>query len=80
MSTQNITLSLPKEIVRRVKVLAAQRGTSVSGMLTRALEEILSGDRAYDRAKRRHLSQLKRPTNLGTRGRATWSREDLHER
>ena len=80
MSTQNHTLSLPKEIVRRVKVLAAQRGTSVSRMLTRALEEIVSTDLAYERAKRRHLTLLKRPANLGTRGRATWSRGELHER
>ncbi len=80
MSTQNLTLSLPKEIVRRVKVMAAQRGTSVSRMLVEALEQLVAHDDAYERARRRHLTLLKRSLNLGTRGRTSWSREELHDR
>jgi hypothetical protein len=80
MSTQNVTLCLSKEVVRRVKIAAAKRGTSISRMLTEAIERILSGDEGYERARRRHLALLKRPVDLGTGGRATWSREDLHER
>jgi predicted transcriptional regulator len=79
-ATQNLTVSLPKEIVRRVKVVAAQKGTSVSRMLTDALEQIVAHDDVYERARQRHLALLKRPINLGTRGRATWSRDDLHHR
>ncbi|MDQ3580798.1 MAG: type II toxin-antitoxin system HicB family antitoxin [Pseudomonadota bacterium] len=30
METQNFTLRLPKELIRKAKVLAAQRGTSVA--------------------------------------------------
>lgn len=30
--------------------------------------------------QRRALSSLKRPPNLGTRGRRTWTRDELHER
>jgi hypothetical protein len=79
-TTQNLTLALPKEVVRRVKVVAAQRGTSVSRMLVDALEQIVAHDDAYERARQRHLALLKRPLDLGTRGRASWSRDDLHER
>jgi hypothetical protein len=78
--TQNLTVSLPKETVRRVKVVAAQRGTSVSRMLTDALEQIVAHD-GHERARQGHLAApLKRPLDLGTHGRATWNRDDLHHR
>lgn len=80
LESQNITLALPKEVIRRVKVIAAQRGTSVSRLLIQALESVTKADAAYERARRRSLALLKRPPNLGTRGKHTWSREDLHER
>jgi len=80
METQNITLSVPKGILRKIKILAVQRSTSVSALLTRMLEELVSSEDAYARARRRHLASLQRRSNLGTRGRATWGREQLHER
>ena len=80
MAAQNLTLSLPKDVVRRVKVVAAQRGTSVSRMVVEALEQIVAHDDAYERARRRHLALLKRSLNLGTQGSRTWSREELHDR
>jgi hypothetical protein len=79
-AVQNITLALPKETLRRVKIAAAQRGTSISRLVTEALEDIAARDAAYDRAKRRQLSALRRPPNLGTKGRAAWNRDSLHER
>lgn len=33
MSRRNLTLQLDEELIRRAKVLAARRGTSVSGIL-----------------------------------------------
>lgn len=80
MSSQNITLAIPKDVLRRVKVIAAQRGTSVSRLLIRALEDVATADEAFERARRRSLALLKRPPNLGTRGRRSWTRDDLHER
>lgn len=80
MDTQNITLSLPKAILARVKVLAAQRGTSVSRILVAALEDIVRRDRMYERARRKHMALLRRPRNLGTRGARSWTRDELHER
>jgi predicted transcriptional regulator len=77
---QNITLSLPVDTVRRLKVLAAQRGSSISRMLTERLEEILSRDDEYERAKERSLARLEQGWDLGTHGRRTWTRDELHER
>jgi hypothetical protein len=77
---QNITLAVPKEVLRRVKVIAAQRGTSVSRLLVQTLADVSAADEAYERARQRSIALLKRPPDLGTRGRRGWSREELHER
>lgn len=76
----NVTLSLPADTIRRLKVLAAERGTSISRMLTERLEEILNRDEEYERARRRSLDMLEEGWDLGTGGRTTWTRDELHER
>jgi predicted transcriptional regulator len=77
---QNVTLSLPAETVRRLKVLAAERGSSISRMLTQQLEEILRRDDEYERARQRILADIARGWDLGTEGRISWRRDELHER
>lgn len=77
---QNVTLALPVEMVRRLKVVAAQRGSSISRMLTERLEEILRRDDEYERGTRRILSDFEQGFDLGTQGRRTWTRDELHER
>ena len=39
-STQNVTLSIPKDILRKAKILAVQKNTSLSGLLTQTLTEL----------------------------------------
>lgn len=79
MKTHNITLSLPKDILQKVKLIAVKRHTSVSRLLTRLLEEMVAREEGYERARKRHVGRLDE-NNLGTRGRPIWRREDLHER
>lgn len=80
MDTQNITLSIPKEVLVKIKVIAARRQTSVSRMLTQMLERLAQQEDAYDRASRRHARWLKEGVDLGTRGEVLTRREELHER
>lgn len=80
METQNITLALPKNILRRVKLIAAQRQTSVSNLLTQALVRIVQQEDQYTRAQRRHLQLLDHAFDLGTRGTILTSRDELHDR
>lgn len=77
---QNITLSLPKELLKRVKRVAADRDTSVSALMTEALDRLADEDRRYSAARKRALEALKSARSLGTRGRRNWSRDELHER
>ncbi len=80
MKTQNITLSLPKDILLKVKLLAVKRQTSVSGLLTQTLEELVRQEEAYAHAQLRHLQLLDQGIDLGTGGQISWTRDELHER
>jgi hypothetical protein len=80
METQNITLSIPKEVLRKVKLIAVQRGTSVSGLLTKTLEKLVDQEDGYAHAQRRHLHWLEQGADLGTGGQAVSRRDELHER
>jgi hypothetical protein len=80
VANQNITLSLPEEDLREARVLAARRGTSVSQLLARMLREIVERETGYDTAKEHDLVILREGMDLGTGGRMTWTRDDLHER
>jgi len=80
MEKQNITLSIRKDILRKIKIMAAEQNSSISAILTNQLEEIISRAEGYQSAKTEHLRLLQQETNLGTRGLIDWSRDDLHER
>jgi hypothetical protein len=80
METQNITLALPKDILARVKVLAAQRQTSVSALLSSALIHLAEQEEAYTRARRRSEQRLNHAPDLGTGGNLNTKRDTLHER
>jgi len=77
---QNITLSVPREVLKRVKRLAADRDTSVSALMTEALARLADENRRYAAARRRALAAMKSARSLGTRGRPAWTRDELHER
>ena len=74
----NITLKLDSEILREVRILAAQEGSSISGLLATKLEEIIRERKGYASAQKRALARLRKGADLG------WmrpgSRDELHER
>jgi uncharacterized membrane protein YheB (UPF0754 family) len=79
-TTQNITLAISKDILRKAKILAVQKNTSLSGLLTQTLIDLVARQEAYDQAHQRNLTLLKTGFDLGTQGMLHWKREDLHER
>jgi predicted transcriptional regulator len=80
MDTQNITLSIPKDILRKIKLIAVKQDTSVSGLMTQALEEIVVREEGYRAARRRHLKALDTGVDMATNGNPGWTREELHDR
>lgn len=80
METQNITLALPKELLLKAKLIAVKRRTSLSKLLTQALEEMVQQEDDYSQAQRRHLAWLESGADLGTAGRPPAMRDELHDR
>jgi hypothetical protein len=78
--TQNITLALPKALLREVKRLAADRGTSVSALMATALDQLTTENRRFAAARRGALAAMAGAKSMGTGGRRSWTRDDLHER
>jgi hypothetical protein len=79
VSTKNITLSMPEELVRRARVLAAQRDMSVSSLVARLLEQLVGDVRDYDEVW--ELERQRMNAGLGLQvGPIMWSRDELHER
>jgi len=74
----NITLKLDSELLREVKVLAAEQGTSISALLAERLEQILQERRGYAQARRRALARLHSGMELHFK--KPRSRDELYER
>jgi len=74
----NITLKLDTDVLREVRILAAEEGSSISALLAAKLEEIVRERKGYDRARKRALVRLREGFDLGWN--PAGSRAELHER
>lgn len=75
---RNITLTLDEETLREARVLAAQRGLSVSAFLRSELAGLVERQRGYAKAKESAVRRLRRGQSLG--GASLPARDDLHDR
>jgi len=75
---QNVTISLSRQVLKKVKILAARRETSISGLVAQEIEFLVGEDEAYERAERQALALLEKGFHMGGVIRA--SRDEWHER
>ena len=67
MATRNLTLKIPVETIRKAKVVAAERGTSISALIAEKIDELVGEDAEYQAARRRAFEWLKQGWHLGGR-------------
>lgn len=82
VSMKNITVSVDDKIYHRSRIRAAEKGTSVSALVRRALEDLAGEETEFERLKRVEREVVAR---LGARrsrfsGSDRLNREDLHDR
>ena len=74
----NITLKVDTTLLREARVLAAEKGISVSDLMSECLEQVFGVRNDYARARKRAMARLRKGLNLN------WtppcSRNELHER
>jgi len=75
---QNVTVSLSAQTVKKAKILAAKRSTSISALLAEQIESLVNENDAHDRAAAAAIALMQRGFHMG--GGPKVSREELHER
>jgi len=75
---KNITITMPDDLARRVRVLAAEADTSMSQYLCQLTAEKVASDDSYEIAMRRYLSRNRAGLRLA--GQKLPTREEIHDR
>ena len=75
--TKNLTLRLDEAIVKDAKRAAVEADKSLSRWVADLIQQAVSQDVAYERAKKRAAMRMKRGFHLGGK---PFARESLHER
>ncbi|MGH3468967.1 MAG: hypothetical protein ACRDQF_14695 [Thermocrispum sp.] len=77
MTKRNVTIQLDEHFIELAKMLAVRRGTSVSALLAKQIEDLTAADARYEGARRRAVAAL---DGAADRGGRSWQREDLYDR
>ncbi len=80
MEKQNITLSLPREILKKGRMLAAKRGISLNELVRELLQMTAEKEEGYRISADRQMRRMKGGIPLGTKGKISWQRGELHQR
>jgi hypothetical protein len=75
---QNVTISLSRRTLKKARILAAQRETSISRLLAQQIEILVGRAEEYEQAKRQAMALLNQGFHMGGVIHAT--RDELHER
>jgi hypothetical protein len=76
---RNITIALTPDTVRKARVLAADRGTSVSGLVGKLIEGEVQQRERFEAARARALLYLGRGFDMGSGGKLP-ARESINDR
>jgi predicted transcriptional regulator len=71
----NLTIQLDDAVIRRARMLAARRGTSLSALVARELDELVRRDDRYEDARQRAAELMAAARRRAGR---TWTRDDLY--
>jgi hypothetical protein len=77
MTRANLTLQLDTEVIKRARIVAAKRGTSISALAAIQLIELVDQDERVEQARDRAEAILKKAVPRGGR---SWTRDELHDR
>ncbi len=65
---RNLTVKLDEDTIRKAKVVAAKRSTSVSRLVADEIDRLVREDDAYEQARVEALADLDSGFDLGTGG------------
>jgi hypothetical protein len=63
---RNVTVQLDGEVITKAKVLAAKRGTSISGLVAAEITRLTEQNERYERAREAALARLAAPADYSS--------------
>ena len=76
----NVTLSLPKPLLKKFRVFAASKNQSMTSLMAEAIRSLMDSENPSSAADRRFLNRIRNAPDRGTGGVISWTRDELHER
>lgn len=77
----NVTLSLDQELLKRVRKLAVERDTTLTGLIREHLEKLADEDASQGRKRRERQTLVRSFQQFQFKiGKRTWQRADLYVR
>lgn len=77
----NIRVNLNQKLVRRIRKIATERGTSISALVREYLERLVAENPSVKQRRAAHEALERSFKDLSfTIGKRNWKREDLYER
>jgi hypothetical protein len=73
----NVTVKIEKDLLRKIRIIAAEEGTSISAIVTDAIEEKSTRSGRYEQARTRALALMEE--GIPFEG-PMLTREQMHER
>jgi HEAT repeat protein len=75
----NLTLSIEDELIRRSRIVALERSTSLNELIRRYLQSLTAGEEALRKGAVEELREIweRSSARVGT---ITWTRDQLHDR
>ncbi len=80
METQNVTLRLPKYLLKKAKSVAAERGTSITSLVIEGLTRSTTQNDSYQAAWERQKMMMENARPLRNPGDPMPTREQAYER
>jgi hypothetical protein len=78
MARRNLTIQLDETTIRRAKIIAAENGISIGGLVAQQIEHMVAENDRYNTARDEILRHLKKPPfRLGG---THPSRDEIHDR
>lgn len=82
---RNVTVQLDEDVIAKVKVLAAKRGTSISGLVAAEIDRLAAQNERYERAHEAALAQMAEVAERAAQGDRRlaaedrgWTREEIY--
>jgi hypothetical protein len=77
---RNVTLSLPEPLLRKFRVVAAKRNTSMSSLMEAAISKLVLDDDGLDDRVERMVQRMKKSPGRGFGDTLPWDRNEMYER